>query len=111
MQLISYILVLMSCTNICIAQAKPDGDHYSIQTGTLNVVLANRNGVVIAADSRRSSDQLFDCNGNQQKFCDDSQKLFETGGTSVHSAQPTSTGGMKCSAAANSVCPRKRQFG
>jgi hypothetical protein len=47
----------------------------------LNLVLANKNGFVIAADSRMSSTNgvPFPCRGQLQTYCDDSQKLFRTG--------------------------------
>ena len=53
----------------------------AVMSGTLNVVLANKNGIVVAADSRRSSSDgsLFQCGQNLQSYCDDSQKLFRTG--------------------------------
>jgi hypothetical protein len=60
-------------------------------SGTLNLILANKNGFVIVADSRRSSWNGFSCfDGTQspschsERFsgpgfhCDDSQKLFRT---------------------------------
>lgn len=55
----------------------------SITSGTLNLILANKNGFVIAADSRRSSKDAFLCGTKLQTYCDDSQKLFRT---SPHSA-------------------------
>jgi hypothetical protein len=45
-------------------------------SGTLNVVLANKNGFVIATDSRMSSEGLFVCGDSLQNYCDNSQKLF-----------------------------------
>lgn len=58
-------------------------------SGTLNLILANRNGFVIAADSRRSNPSAaFRCAGGvaAQKapstgyfYCDDSQKVFRLG--------------------------------
>ncbi len=86
-------LILMSCC-LCAAQAGTGRDQSSIQTGTLNVVLANRNGVVIATDSRRSSKQLFDCHGRQQTFCDDSQKLIKTGAASALAIAGFASGGL-----------------
>ena len=71
---------------------RPVGDEAVISSGTLNLVLANRNGFVIAADSRRSALNSFSCtDGTPAKrardigyfYCDDSQKLFRTG---THSA-------------------------
>lgn len=49
-------------------------------SGTLNVILANKNGFVIAADSRMSNVVPFDCaaTGKLQLYCDNSQKLFRT---------------------------------
>jgi hypothetical protein len=49
-----------------------------IASGTLNLVLANRNGFVVAADSRMSSEHTFLCDGKPQLYCDNSQKLFRT---------------------------------
>ena len=49
-----------------------------LTSGTLNLVLADKNGFVIAADSRMSSKALFNCKGKRQSYCDDSQKLFRT---------------------------------
>jgi hypothetical protein len=49
-------------------------------SGTLTLVFTNRNGFVIASDSRRSSaNGRFLCNGVLTFFCDDSQKVFKTG--------------------------------
>src|SRR5713226_5839041 len=51
----------------------------AVSSGTLNLILANRNGFVIAADSRRSDPRTaFNCGGVIQHYCDDSQKLFRT---------------------------------
>lgn len=44
----------------------------AVQTGTLNLLLANKNGFVIAADSRRSQIRPF-------QYWDDSQKFFRIG--------------------------------
>jgi 20S proteasome alpha/beta subunit len=54
-------------------------------SGTLNIILANKNGFVIAADSRMSSDKPFQCasTGRLQLYCDNSQKLFRTSPHSV----------------------------
>jgi len=54
-----------------------------LASGTLNLVLANKNGFVIAADSRMSSDKLFECESRLQLYCDNSQKLFRTGTNSA----------------------------
>jgi hypothetical protein len=63
----------------------------AVSSGTLNLVLANRNGFVIVTDSRRSSVGPFRCFGETTSprcemghasptfYCDDSQKLFRTG--------------------------------
>lgn len=50
----------------------------SVATGTLNLVLANKNGFVVITDSRKSSEHPIQCGGKQQLYCDDSQKLFRT---------------------------------
>jgi hypothetical protein len=61
------------------AQERPESNPV-MATGTLNLVLANKNGFVIAADSRMSSSggQAFLCQGKLQVYCDNSQKLFRT---------------------------------
>ena len=65
-----------------------------MSSGTLNVVLANKNGFVIAADSRRSSSTgTFSCNGIQQSYCDDSQKLFRTSKSSAMAIAGFAAGG------------------
>jgi hypothetical protein len=48
----------------------------SVFSGTLNLILANKNGFVIAADSRRSSTTPFKCHGVRQLYCDDSQSFL-----------------------------------
>jgi hypothetical protein len=53
-------------------------DPSTIASGTLNLILANKNGFVIAADSRMSSDSEFLCGTQLKLFCDNSQKLFRT---------------------------------
>src|SRR5208282_4676766 len=67
---------------------RPAGDKSLIASGTLNLILANQNGFVVAADSRMSAPGPFRCtDGTQAKqgpetgffYCDDSQKLFRTG--------------------------------
>jgi hypothetical protein len=50
----------------------------TMASGTLNLVLANKNGFVVAADSRMSSEHPFQCGGKPQLICDNSQKLFRT---------------------------------
>jgi hypothetical protein len=57
----------------------------ALASGTINLVLANKNGFVIAADSRMSSETAFYCepDGKRQLYCDNSQKLFRTGPTSA----------------------------
>jgi hypothetical protein len=52
----------------------------SVTSGTLNLLLANKNGFVIAADSRVSSEVPFLCpdTSQLQLHCDNSQKLFRT---------------------------------
>jgi hypothetical protein len=59
--------------------ARAQSQNTEIASGTLNLVLANKNGFVIAADSRMSSVTPFFCRGQSQTHCDDSQKLFRTG--------------------------------
>jgi len=50
-----------------------------LERGTFVVALANQNGLVIVADSRRSSRAPFPCNGVSGLYCDDSQKVFQAG--------------------------------
>ena len=71
-------VVLLLVSKIAPAQeTKSDGSPATL-SGTVNLILANRNGFVIAADSRKSADRKFECAGNMQLYCDDSQKLFRT---------------------------------
>jgi hypothetical protein len=64
-------------------------------SGTLNLVLANRNGFVIITDSRRSSQPPFQflCSGRMSDHCDDSQKLFRTGPKSAVAIAGFAAGG------------------
>jgi len=64
-----------------------------IFSGTLNLVLANRKGFVIVTDSRRSSPNRFDCNGELSSHCDDSQKLFRTTANSAMAIAGFASGG------------------
>jgi hypothetical protein len=50
----------------------------SLAVGTLNLVIANKNGFVVITDSRKSGPRLMLCEGRQQLYCDNSQKLFRT---------------------------------
>ena len=52
-------------------------------SGTLNLIIANKNGIIVAADSRMSSDAPFHCGRAMQRHCDNSQKLFRTGARST----------------------------
>jgi len=48
--------------------------------GTLVLVIADQNGFIIASDSRRSNlAQRFSCGDTREFYCDDSQKVFQTG--------------------------------
>lgn len=58
-------------------QLEPEANA-TLASGTLNIILANKNGFVIGADSRMSSDTPFECEGRSQLYCDNSQKLFRT---------------------------------
>jgi len=60
------------------AQQENSQSNPVMASGTLNLVLANKNGFVVAADSRMSSDHPFLCEGKRQLYCDNSQKLFRT---------------------------------
>jgi hypothetical protein len=61
------------------AQSREPEVSPALASGTLNLVLANKNGFVIAADSRMSSEVRFRCDSKLQLYCDNSQKLFRTG--------------------------------
>jgi 20S proteasome alpha/beta subunit len=65
---------------LTVAQAKQQetGPNPVSASGTLNILLANKNGFVIAADSRMSSERNFLCGQAMQPHCDNSQKLFRT---------------------------------
>lgn len=55
-------------------------DGLGVASGTLNVVVGNRKGFVIATDSRLT---LFKASGSISQFRDDGQKLFRTGDRSA----------------------------
>ena len=61
-----------------IAQQSEPEVNATLTSGTLNIVLADKNGFVIATDSRMSSGTRFPCQGRSQLYCDNSQKLFQT---------------------------------
>jgi len=85
-KLLIAVLVLVSCvgmTETDPAQTPNAETNPALASGTLNLVLANKNGIVIAADSRMSSDAPFLCAGVMQNYCDNSQKLFRTGDRSA----------------------------
>jgi hypothetical protein len=67
------------------AQGQDSEVRPTVASGTLNLVLMNKNGFVIAADSRMSSSMPFPCavTGKSQTYCDNSQKLFRTGPNSA----------------------------
>jgi hypothetical protein len=85
------VLAIASCLTACRPLAATSIQPASAQSGlaeapqvaggTLNLVLANKNGFVIAADSRMSSSKPFYCSADRKKqlYCDNSQKLFRTG--------------------------------
>lgn len=56
-------------------------DSAALASGTLNLVLANKNGFVIAADSRMTWTTPVECRkgARKRRHCDNSQKLFRTG--------------------------------
>src|SRR5262249_20833391 len=58
-------------------------DAATLTSGTLNLVIANKNGIVVAADSRMSSDAPFPCGRALTLHCDNSQKRFRTGSRSA----------------------------
>jgi hypothetical protein len=78
-----FTLAAMVAIKSAEGQDREPGMRPVLAAGTLNLVLANKNGFVIAADSRMSSETPFDCNGKQQIYCDNSQKLFRTGRNSA----------------------------
>jgi|SRR5579862_1229807 len=75
-----WIVLALTSSMVCLGATAQE----PMSSGTLNLVLANKNGFVIASDSRRSSSTgTFLCNGIQQSYCDDSQKLFKTSKSSA----------------------------
>ncbi len=77
-----FVVFLLAVVGLPVADAQQLGGSSAAATssGTLNLVLANKNGFVIAADSRMSNPRKpFQCNGVLQFYCDNSQKLFKTG--------------------------------
>ncbi len=64
-----------------VGQEITDAYSASLASGTLNLILADKNGFVVATDSRMSSLQPFECRPGlpKRRYCDDSQKLFRTG--------------------------------
>jgi hypothetical protein len=77
------LLASMLMVQRSMAQAPESGVRPALASGTLNLILANKNGFVIAADSRMSSENVVPCDGKNQTFCDNSQKLFRTGRTAA----------------------------
>src|ERR1039458_3668293 len=74
-------VLLLSATLMsvrAVAQQLAPEANATLASGTLNIILANKNGFVIGADSRMSSDTSFDCEGKLQLYCDNSQKLFRS---------------------------------
>jgi hypothetical protein len=69
------LLALLLVPNKAMAQG-PVSAGFSV--GTLTMVIANKNGFVVITDSRKSSPRLMQCDGRQQFYCDNSQKLFRT---------------------------------
>ncbi|MBZ5663050.1 MAG: hypothetical protein LAO30_00460 [Acidobacteriia bacterium] len=84
----SRVLAALLTSAFCLpwanAQVSASGSA-GLASGTLNLILANKNGFVIAADSRMSSDTPFECEKGLPKrlYCDNSQKLFKTGNRSA----------------------------
>ena len=75
------VLVLPMVTlagTLALAQRPETERSTTLATGMLNIIIANKNGFVIAADSRMSSDKPFLCKDKRQLYCDNSQKLFRT---------------------------------
>lgn len=66
--LAAFLAAMLLATSPANAQAMPTG----VQSGTLNLIIANENGFVIAADSRMSRPNPF-------AYWDNSQKLFRAG--------------------------------
>lgn len=52
----------------------PENPSYSIDSGTLNVVLGNGNCIIVASDSQRTTNE-----GGQEKYSNDCKKLFLVG--------------------------------
>jgi len=99
------------------AKYRSAADDPVIASGTLNLVLANQNGFVIAADSRMSANRLFPCAGGIQAkqasetgffYCDDSQKLFRAGTRSAMVINGFAVGGYSTLRLAVSSALRRR---
>lgn len=80
----SRVLAVLLASVLCSLRASSQVsaiDSAALASGTLNLILANKNGFVIAADSRMSSETPFECKKGLPKrlYCDNSQKLFRTG--------------------------------
>lgn len=80
----SRVLAVLLASVLCSLRATgqvPGINSAALASGTLNLILANKNGFVIAADSRMSSTTPFECKKGLPKrlYCDNSQKLFRTG--------------------------------
>jgi hypothetical protein len=81
-------IILMAAFGLGARGQLPSVEGNNPSSGTLNLILANENGFVMAADSRRSGSMPFKCSdrkaarkgpGTSIYYCDDSQKLFPTG--------------------------------
>ncbi|HUL35562.1 MAG TPA: hypothetical protein VL128_16885 [Candidatus Eisenbacteria bacterium] len=73
------ILPLAALTaTMAVAQHADIRPSATLATGTLNLILANKNGFIIAADSRMSGEKPFQCGYKSQLHCDNSQKLFRS---------------------------------
>lgn len=94
------VLAVLLTSMLCLLRASGQisaSDGSALASGTLNLILADKNGFVIAADSRRSSltGFLHCSDGTRKHYCDDSQKLFKTGKQSAMVIAGFATGGAK----------------
>jgi hypothetical protein len=104
------LALLMTSTQSGAQQEHPESG-FGTASGTLNLVLANKNGFVVAADSRMSSDHKFLCDGKEQLYCDNSQKLFRTTPHSAMVVAGFAVGGYKSPLFMAVASAIRKQFG
>lgn len=76
------VILVLICTAWCslLARAQVSGGPV-VASGTINIVLSNKNGFVIAADSRMSSDKLSTATADRGSIAIIVKNSFEPAGT------------------------------